>query len=140
MKKPQTSRQAVAQVVEMLRDADLTIEDRQLLTTAIYARLGVLPLRASITVDGSGQIFVNGKHPDLDTAKRLRESAMGILNNFAYKFVRETVTFLAIKQGVHENLSPEQGLFAKAALWNGQEEETLYRLLAGTEGEDSQEA
>lgn len=130
-KAPQTSKQIVLQVAELLKSTDITNEDRQLLTSLVLIRLGVLPLRASITLDGAQQIFVNGKRPELDVAKQLRESSKSMLNNFARKFVRETVTFLAIKQGVHENLSPEQGLFAKAALWALQEEDTLYLTLAG---------
>lgn len=141
MKDSQTSKKMVTEVVKLLRSTDLTNQDRQLLTNAVLTRLGVLPLRASITVDTSGQIFVNGKQPDLELAKQLRESAKGMVNNFARKFVRETVTFMAIKQGVHENTSPEQGLFAKAALWQMQEEQILFETLAQNEGvEDSQDA
>jgi hypothetical protein len=135
-KTPQTSKEIVQKVAELLRSSDLTNEDRQLLTTLVLSRLGVLPLRASITVDATGQVFVNGTKPDVEVARQLRESAKSMLTSFARRFVRETTIFLAIKQGVHENLSPEQGLFAKAALWQMQEEQTLLELLAGTEGDD----
>ncbi len=134
-KTPQTKK-TVREVVELLRDAELTNEDRQMLTSAVLVRLGVLPLRASIAVDSGGQIFVNGKKPGVELAISLRESARAMLSNIARKFVRETVTFLAIKQGVHENTSPEQGLFAKAALWQMQEEQTLLELLAQTVSDD----
>lgn len=132
--KPQ--KRTARMVADMLREAELSIEDRQLLTTVLIERLGALPVRARITVDESGQVFVDGKQVTVETAKRLHETSKTMLNNFARRFVRETVTFMAVKQGVHDNLSPEQGLFAKAALWFFQEEDELYRKFAGAEPEE----
>lgn len=120
--------------VMLLRNSRLSNENRQLLTTVLLGRLGALPLHATITFDSAGQIFVNKKQPDLETSKRLYETSKSMLNNFARRFVREQVLFMAVKMGVHENISPEQGLFAKAAIWFYQEEEELYRKLAQLEG------
>lgn len=124
--------------IRLLRDATLGAEERQLLTATFLDKLGALPLRARITIDEAGQIFVNGKKLSLETARTLHDTSKTMLKNFARRFVREQVAFMAIHKGVHENTSPEQGLFAKAALWFMQEEDELYALLAQNEGEDAQ--
>lgn len=124
---------------DMLKDAQLSNEDRQLLTTAILQRLGALPLRARITVDETGVMFLDGRKLNPERAQQLHESSKVMLGNVARRFVRESVNFLAVKQGVHEYTTPEQGLFAKAALWHAQEEDKLYAKMAGVEdGEDIQ--
>ena len=119
----------------LLKTATLTVEERQLLTAAVLERLGALPVRDKIVVDENG-IFVDGRQVNLETAKRLKEGSVALLKNFARKFVGEQVRYMAIVKGVHENTSPEQGLFAKAALWVMQEEEKLYRAFAQDEGND----
>lgn len=111
----------------LLKSSHLSNEERQLLTSALLDKLGALPLHATIVVDEAGQFFVNGKQLDLDTARKLRESARSMMNNFARRFVREQVKYMAINIGVHQNTSPDQGLFAKTALYNFQEEDELYR-------------
>lgn len=122
-------------VVWMLRSARFSNQERQILTAVLLERLGALPLRASIVVDETGKVFVGGKPLTLEKAQLLRETSQTMLKNFARKFVREQIVFMAIHKGVHENTTPEQGLFAKAALWALQEEEKLYAELAGAEGE-----
>lgn len=124
--------------VALLKNATLKNEERQLLTVTLLDKLGALPLRARISLDEAGQIFVDEKQLTLETSRTLHETSKAMLNNFARRFVREQVTFMAIHKGVHENISPEQGLFAKAALWFLQEEDELYRRFAQIEGEDAQ--
>lgn len=132
-------RLATKLAVYLLRSSRLSNEDRQLLTATMLDRLGALPLRARITVDEAGTILVDGRPTTMEVARHLRESSRNLLKNFSRKFVRDTVTFMAIKEGVHVNLTPEQGLFAKAALWGMQEEDALHRLLAqNSEVEDDE--
>lgn len=126
-------RWVVRTTVFLLRNSRINNEDRQLLTTALLDKLGALPLHARIVVDEAGQIFVDGKQMTLETARQMREGSKALLNNFARRIVREQITFMAVKMGVHENISPEQGLFAKAALWGFQEEDELYRQFAQEE-------
>lgn len=120
---------------ELLKDAELSMEDRQMLTAVLLDRLGALPLRARIQVV-DGRVLVDGKSVDAERAQRLHDSSKAMLDNFARRFVRETVEFLAVKKGVHEYVNPEQGLFARAALWHFQEEDILYRKLAGLEDDE----
>lgn len=120
-------------VLFVLRSRRFTNEQRQIFTASLLDRIGALPLRARIRVDETGKVFVGGKPLNLDTAKTLRETAKAMLRNYARRQVREQVLFMAVHKGVFENESPEQGLFAKAALWFAQEEDKLYLELAGAE-------
>lgn len=104
----------------------LSNENRQLLTASLLHQLGAVPLRAKVVVDDLHQVFIDGKPMTMETSRLMHEGSKALLRNFARKVVREQVTFMAITKGVHENISPEQGLFAKAALWAMQEEDELY--------------
>lgn len=116
----------------LLKSTRLDNESRQLLTAAILDGIHALPLRARIVIDGAGMVYVDGKPVSAPQLIALRESAAAMTENYALRFVREQVRFLAVEKGVHQNLTPEHGLFAKAALWAIHEEDTLYRKLAGT--------
>lgn len=121
--------------VKLLRDEALSIEDRNLLTTALLEKLGALPTRARIQLETSAtgqviRILLDGQPLNERTTQRLARAARSLQNNFAHKLVQETLDFMAIKQGVHFNVNPEQGLFAKAILWQHNEERQLYEALA----------
>lgn len=117
----------------LLRHSRIDNESRQLLTTEVLQKLGALPLRARIRLDDAGQIFIDGQKMTLEAARKMRMSSKALLNNFARRIVREQVTYMAINIGVHQNTSPEQGLYAKAALWGFQEEDELYAKFAQVE-------
>ncbi len=117
--------------IRLLSGSRIGHEERQLLTAALLTKLGALPLHARITVDETGKMLFDGKSADIERARKLHDSAKSMMNNFARRFVRAQIRYMAIQKGVHENVSPEQGLFAKAALWLLQEEEELYKKLAG---------
>lgn len=130
-------RLATKLVIRLLKNARLSNQDKQLLTASLLTQLGALPLHDRVVVDDLNRIFIDGKPLTLEAARTLHESSKILLNNFARKVVREQVTFMAIHKGIHENVSPEQGLFAKAALWFLQEEDKLYRKFAMTEADNS---
>lgn len=129
-------RLATKLVVWLLRNGRLSNENRQLLTAELLDRLGALPLHASIRIDELGNWFVRGRPLTLERAHKLHQGAKAMLKNYTRTFVQEQVRFMAIQKGVHENVSPEQGLFAKAALWAMQEEQALYLSLGQDEPED----
>lgn len=129
-------RYAAKLAVWLLRHGRLGNEERQLLTATILDRLGALPIRAKVIVDGAGRISIGGNKMTFEAAKAAQSAAQALLKNFAYKVVREQVTYMAIQKGVHENVTPEHGLFAKAALWWMQEERELYLSLAQLEVEE----
>lgn len=120
-------------VIALLKWVRLDNESRQLLTSALLDKLGAIPVHARITVDDAGQVFVDGRPLTLEASRQMHDASKAMLNNFARRFVREQVTYMAIQKGVHQNISPEQGLFAKAALWFFQEEDELYRKFAQVE-------
>lgn len=124
----------VEKAVKLLKTAALSNEDRQLLTSAMLVSLGALPIRARITVDETGAVLIDGRGMSLLKANQLRKSARSLLKNFARNFVQDTIKFMAVKQAVHENTNQEQTLFAKAILYQHQEEHILYELLAGYAG------
>lgn len=116
--------------VWLLKHVRLGMEEKQLLTACMLDRVRALPLHAKIMVDETGKCFVNGRPLNLDTATQLRTGAAALQKNFARKFVKEQIRWMAINIGVHENNTPEQGFFSKAALWVEQEENKLYDSLA----------
>ncbi len=126
--------QLFSTVIDLSKNKLLSVEERQMLTAMLLDRLGALPLHAKITVDKTGRVVVNGRSLDPDSSTRLRQAAAQMQRNPARNLVRDTVTYLAIVDGVHKNINPEMGLFSKAALWFLQEENELYQKLAGEEG------
>lgn len=74
---------------------------------------------------------MNGNALEYEQARLLRESALATLNSTARNIVRKQVEYLAVTHGIHKAETPEQMLFSKAALWYGQEEDKVLRVLAG---------
>lgn len=125
-------------LLDLAKNKLLSNEEKQILTAFLLDKLGALPLHARITVDGTGKVFVQGRSLDIEAADRLKQAAVAMQNNAARNLVREAVTFMAIVDGVHKNITPEMGLFAKAALWFLQEEDDLYKRLAADGIEDDE--
>lgn len=116
--------------VALLRLVTLSTEDRTRLTCAILDRLHALPASDIISLNEQGQFTVGGRPLTMEDARKLRESAKYVLDSSARKIVREAVAFKAVSHGVHKANTPEEVLFSKAALWQGQQEDELYRMLA----------
>lgn len=116
--------------IDLFKNKLLTNEERQMLTAMLLDRLGALPLHAKIIVDGTGKVIVNGRSLEPDFAHQLKQAAVAMERNAARKLVRDTVVYMAILDGVHRNINPEMGLFAKAAIWFHQQEDELYKKLA----------
>ena len=117
--------------VYLLRRRDLTVRERTLLTGVLLDKLVALPASAILSTDESGQLLLYGRPLAIEQIKQLRESAKVVLLSSARKAVREQVAFMAVQLGVHHGDTPEKVLFSKAALWQGQEEDKLYEMLAG---------
>lgn len=117
-------------IVAYARRADLSMEDRSALATVILDRLGALPFRDIIQVGSNGVLTIDGRPLDMETARKMRDSAKYVLESTARHFVREQVAFRAVTLGVHNGDTAEKAIFARAALWYGQQEDELYRMLA----------
>lgn len=114
----------------LLKSSNITLEDRNTLTTAILDKLTILPMYDIIKVNENGQLLINNRIVDLEKAKLLRESAMAALNNQSLKAVHEQVLFNAITMGVHNVITPDQMFFSRAAIWYSQQEIAILKTLA----------
>lgn len=119
----------------VLRRTNLSIEDRNLLTTCILDTLGALPIRDMIIMNPNGQILVNEKQLTVEGARALRDGAITALKNPTLKLIHDQVAFAAIASGVHKQETERQSFFMRAALWYGQQEIELLNLLAGEDRE-----
>lgn len=117
--------------VKALKSKTLSGQAKMKVTNALLDNVGSLPLKNSIVFDEMGTIMLNGKPLEVDTAIAFRESALALQDSFARKIVREQVRFLAIQMGIYQGLSPDTILFAKAALWYGEQEDKLLSQITG---------
>lgn len=124
------SEKLVASLAKALKSADLSIEDRALLTTLILDKVGALPLQDLVLIHEGGTLSINGKQIDGETARNLQQSAKAALRNSAMNLIRQQVLFTAITIGVHKLERVDQSFFARAAIWFGQQEELYLKLLA----------
>lgn len=112
------------------RRLDLTLEERNLCTDLVLAKLEALPLRDIIKSSDEG-ILINGKPADLDILKVLRESALQALDNRAFNLIGEQVVWLAVQNGVHKGDTPEKLHFYRAAIWFSEQFKAHLQVLAG---------
>lgn len=127
----------VTNLAKALKSADLTLEDRALLTTLILDKVGALPLRDLVVLNDGGSLIINGKPIDAETAKNLQTSAKAALRNQALRLIRDQVIFTAITIGVHKLEKVDQSFFARAAIWFGQQEQEYLELLAQEKAEQA---
>jgi hypothetical protein len=109
------------------------------LTNSILDKLSALPLHDIITYDQSGTLFISGKQVDIEYARNLKESAIVVLKSNAFRAVHEQVNYNAITVGVHKAENSDHMIFSKAAIWFGQREIELLKLLAQDGGKLSPE-
>lgn len=117
--------------VWLLNRSSISIIDRLVLTNAILDKLATIQSDDIIKLDENGTLLLNGRPLDYEQARLLRESARAVLNSTARSVVRKQVEYLAVTIGIHKADKPEQMLFGKAAIWWGQQEDNLYKLLSG---------
>lgn len=121
-----------ALILKLLKKKIFKDESRVKITNYLLESIKALPLRGTIFINDSGTAFINGKKLDAEATIQLRNSAIGLKDSFALRVIHEQVRFQAIQMGVHQALTSEQMLFAKAALWFADEEIKLIHKLSGT--------
>ena len=114
----------------ILKRKDLPLEDKTALSTALLENFDIRQFTDVLKIDEQGNVLVNGKSVDMELARKMRESAKYTLDSTVRKLVRDQVDILAINLGVHNGDTPEKILFSRTALWWGQQEDELYKLLA----------
>ena len=118
--------------VWLLGRAAISVEDRNLLTSAILEKVSATPLRDIITASESGEILVNGAPLDTDVLVKMRETAKVALENNALKLVWDQMLYRSLLGSV-TGKAPEDILFYRTAMWNGEQERRYLRILAGEE-------
>lgn len=113
---------------------DLSEKMKLKLSTLLLENFHALPFRDIITVNEKGVLLVSGRQLDIEQTISLRESASGALQSVALKLINDQVLFNAVSLGVHKVERPEQMMFSRAAIWWGQQQHELLKLLAGDIG------
>lgn len=116
-------------VVFILRHNRLSGEAKAICTSALLDNMQVIPICDIITFNQQGTIQIRGRSLEPEQAKAFAESARQLRDSFAKRIIREQVAYEAIKMGLHQGLTPDMILFAKAALWYAQEENKLLNTI-----------
>ena len=117
-------------LISILLNKKLSLEQRNFLTNVILDNLDALPIRGIIDTNDAGEILINGSSLDYEKAMQIRESAKLADDNSVLKLVREQVTYTAIVNGINKATTLENMNFYKAAVWFGQEEDRIIKILA----------
>lgn len=111
--------------VLLLKSTRLSGENKMRVTNALLRNIDAVPVADIISYDQQGILLVNGRQLALEQAQSLLQSVEGLHDNYARKLIRTQVQYEAIKLGLHNGLSPDTILFAKAAIWYGEQEDRL---------------
>lgn len=112
-----------------LKRKNLSRTDRVRLVNSLLSTVGALPLHATITEDG-GSLSIKGVPLDGERMAKIRENASAVLHNQAWQAVHEQALYLAVSLGIHKSQDFDQTMFAKAAIWFGEQERELLQTLA----------
>jgi len=121
-------------LISRLLKRSLSQDVKLKLTTLILENFHALPFRDIITISDKGVLLVGGRQLDIEQTIQIRESATNALQSVALKLINDQVLFNAVSIGVHKVEKPEQMMFSRAAIWWGQQQHELLKLLAGDTG------
>ncbi len=116
-------------LIQYLLTKDLTVDQRNELVVHIMDSLDALPIYGIITTNEDGELLLGGSSLDIEKLKQLRLAARTALENPALKVINQEVLYQAVTMGVHKVEHPLQMLFARAAIWYGQQQESQLRIL-----------
>lgn len=115
---------------KLLKNSNLSIENRNILVTVLLGELNFLPHRAIIELDQQARIIVDGVPLEVEQAIAVHEGAKALLNSPVYRLVQNQVAFQAVTIGIHTGDTIEKSYWARVALWWGLEQEKLIKMLA----------
>ncbi|MCK5605583.1 hypothetical protein KAR91_27060, partial [Candidatus Pacearchaeota archaeon] len=127
---PMFSNIVTRSVIWLMRNTKFSMENRNACTIALLDKLNAIPSHDIINVDATGQIYFNRKPVDADKMSQLRSQADDLINHPLRQLVREQVQFRAVKVGIHKGETAEQTLFARAAIWQADQEDEIYEQIA----------
>lgn len=116
--------QTTDKIIKKFNKEDLSLEDRIALTNTILSTLSVLPINDAIEISPEG-VKIRGRKLNTEEFINFTESCKALKDNKARQIINEQIKFLAINMGVHQSVSLETMMFAKAALWMVQNENEL---------------
>ena len=116
-------------IVKILHWKNLKGEDKALIVTALLENIDALPLRDAIKFDADGTLLVRGRKLELEQAQALKGATEALKTNYARQLIQEQLLYEANKIALHQGLTPEMIQFAKAVVWNLQNEELLLNKL-----------
>lgn len=122
---------AVKLTIWLLKRVHLSTEDKNRITNQLLDNLFVLPFRSIIEKNGDGELLVNGRTLEIEQARKVREGASVILNNYTWKLISDQVNYLAVVISTYKSEKSEQLLHAKAVIWWEQQTTKLLKELAG---------
>lgn len=108
-----------------LKSERLSRDDITRVTNALLDNIGAIHTQDVISFGSQGQLFIGGKQVDKEQANGIILSARTFEDNQFRKILREQVKYEAIKLAVHNGVSPETIMFAKASLWHGEQENRI---------------
>ena len=111
-------------LIKQLEKTKLPAEDRAGIIGALVAKVSGLPIDTVISVTNAG-VNINGMKLDVEQVVQFKEGCVALENNQARKLINQQIRYLAIVEGVHKGLTPDQILFSKAALWVMEQEARL---------------
>lgn len=126
------TRIVVRLAVWLLDKVELSIDQRNLLTGKLLDQLGArTPLRDIIRIDEEGTLLVNGNPLTPYEARQYHEGAKSALNNATMRLIWDQIRYECFKGGVSNGAKPEDIMFYRTALWNGERERFFLALFEG---------
>lgn len=116
-------------VIWSLKTTKIQGEDKTKLINALLENMDALPIKDAVSIE-NGQVLLRGKPIDsIETAQSLKQGASAMRQNFTRKIVQEQILFECSKIGLHLGKTPEDIMFAKAAIWVLMTEDNMYKSL-----------
>lgn len=112
-------------VIYALHSKRIKGENKTQIIAMLLENIGALPIRKMVAWNNFGTLLVNGRPIEGEQLMNFRLNVMALRDNEARKILNDTKKFTAIDYGVHQGLTPEMNTFAKACLFNLQQEEEL---------------
>lgn len=113
-----------------LRSKRLSGEDKIRVTTALLDNVRAVPIRSVIRFDTDGRLIVNDKPVSIEHIVPFVEGCQSLRDSVQRKLIRDQILYKANEIGLHDGLTTEMIMFAKAAIWVVQEEDRLIEELA----------
>lgn len=118
------------QLTLWLLKKQLSLENKSLLISAILDKLSALPIKSIIHLNDNGSLVINGKEIDYSERVLLKDSAKALRENRVFGLIQDQILHHALSFGLNHSVTIDQLYCSKMAVWWGQEENKLLKLIA----------